>query len=123
MGTIFLEGSDRTLEFDGFLLAKVASSEFELVSSGRFHNIAIYCRFGGNFVVEVSYETKWQGESGYSSADILSSPGEVAEYLKTMELPNQSYLDDEDRFDIKTRYAKSITKVLQHLETAWGFHR
>jgi len=122
MGTIYLEGSTKNLEFDGFLLAQVTSSEFEAVCSGRFHSIAIYSRLGGGFVVEVSYKTQWQGESSYSSSEILSFPEEVRKYLHTTQLPGQSDLDDENRYDIKTRFAKSVTKVLQHLEVEWGFH-
>lgn len=76
----------KTLRFKGELLAEVRSTPDQGSSRysgsvGRWETYQLFRTSGGNYVGVKVHHTAWQGEKGWTEAELLKSQGEVFEFF------------------------------------------
>ena len=110
------------LAFSGRLLAQALGERQLGIEQTRYHEIAIYETDGGKFVVQITYRSKWEGETDHYVADFFTDPADVvaeltrydpAKYVQGYPL-GQNFADKQARLlrDIKARYQALVSAVL-----------
>lgn len=123
METFTLDRSGQApLQFTGELLSESDGLRQANKEHTRFHNVSIFRTQGGKYVLHICYETRWQGEVGYSWAVTLSQPWHVAkaieEYDPTSHVagypPHPTYEKRQQRLleDIRSRWQQQVSDIL-----------
>lgn len=73
---------DRPLKFNGELVAEVGGKWHAGAEQNRWYEIRVYRTAGGKYVVEVAYETMWQGEDSYHYARVCNTIRDVLEEIE-----------------------------------------
>lgn len=79
-GSITIERTGkRPLMFEGELVEEMYGVNGK---ANRWHDISVYKTAGFKFVVVIKYTSNWEGEIGFTTAEIAETPDEVADVLE-----------------------------------------
>lgn len=86
METIKIGRTDNeALVFDGELLAKASSPQYETEDGHRGYEVTLYARSEGGFVVSIQYLTTCPDERSVTQAEIVDEPDDVEKVLLVFE--------------------------------------
>lgn len=72
---------DRLLRFEGEMIAEVSSRRADKPNDNRWHEIRLYRTRGGQYVLAITFRTRWQDEQERLYAIVCNSPDEVRNKL------------------------------------------
>jgi hypothetical protein len=129
METITLQRSGKgPLQFNGELVARSEGERQAHREHARYHDVAIYRTEGGSFVLWISYVTKWAGEVGHTTAEVIQDEQEMLtafdKYDPTAHVvgfpPHENFREKQERLldDIAARWKSQVSDVLNSDEFA-----
>lgn len=117
------------LRFKGEKIAEVDGGGAGGVEHNRWHDLAVYATEGGNYVLEVTYQSRWRGEDGNHAVYHAPEPADlVAELADHDPLeavagypPLEAYADKQARLeaDIRRRFRAGVTALYAQLPARW----
>lgn len=120
---------DTPLRFEGEEVVRESTKYVRGRERNRWHEIAIYETVGGQWIVEISYRTQWQGETDHAEAEVLDGPGQVSRWLQAYSAtahvrgfpPTDTYRTRQERLllDIRQDYVSLVADVLAADERFW----
>jgi hypothetical protein len=88
----------------------------------RWHDITVYKTVGNNWVVEIGYVSRFQGEVGHQQCDVVATPQEIVNVLVSYKADqyvkgfpgDKTYAERQGRLlaDVWNRYQAQVTEIL-----------
>ncbi len=113
---------DAPLRFEGTLLAAIDGVCVNGKEQDRCHELDLYQSVQGDYVLVITYSTRWQGEEGHSTVVICPLPDDVVTALRLYDPrrvvagypPGKAFEERQARLlaDISRRYQSQISQLL-----------
>jgi len=119
---------DRPLKFNGELVAEVGGKWHAGVEQNRWHEIRVYMTASGKYVVEIAYETMWQGEDSCRYAMVCNAVRDVLEEIKLFDPldrllgypPHPTFTEKQIRLEesLRQRWDVLVGEILSNIPDA-----
>jgi hypothetical protein len=103
----------KPVKFSGNLLSEVGGSYFNGQQLNRYHRLRLYKTMSKRYVLEIKYQTCWEGEFDYSEVEVFADSQEIGYFLETYNHWSKEYISE--YLDSDHSRTSQIIKIFKHL--------
>jgi hypothetical protein len=101
------------IKFSGNLISEAGGNDFNNQQLNRYHRLRLYKTMSKRYVLEIEYQTCWEGEFDYKEVEVFATSQDLIFFLETYDHWSKEYIAE--RRDSDHPRTSQIIKIFKHL--------